>query len=163
MANCSCTQHCCIESGITPALYSALIGLGQAIDSQSCSQQYSVFTEHINNNDIHISADERQLLSQIIGNSASYVLSSELDAYYTKSEIDNKHFLTSIPSYYITEEEIKPELQALDTAIDDLGEINDQTQLKLDELNDIIEELRARITALENKQSDDSNLLPERP
>lgn len=52
-------------------------------------------TEHMSNEEIHLNSEDREKLSKLDSNSDSFVWRSDLNEYYSKSEMDNK-FLTKV-------------------------------------------------------------------
>lgn len=136
--------------------------------------------QHINNDDIHLSEEDRQKLDSIklnlsdsedgttIGN-----LQIELDNKADKDDIPTKvsqlendlNFLSEIPDYYTTEEEVKllikelagsggssgdnPDLSDIQDQIDELTRLVNQYGITIDQLRQLIEENTSDITNLE--------------
>lgn len=69
--------------------------------SNSSNEQASVqqptdeMTEHMSNEEIHLNSEDREKLSKLDSNSDSFVWRSDLNEYYSKSEMDKK-FLTKV-------------------------------------------------------------------
>lgn len=136
--------------------------------------------QHINNDDIHLSEEDRQKLDSIqlsssdsedganIGN-----LQIELDNKADKDDIPTKvsqlendlNFLSEIPDYYTTEEEVKllikelagsggssgdnPDLSDIQDQIDELTRLVNQYGITIEQLRQLIEENTSDITNLE--------------
>lgn len=64
---------------------------------------------HVKNTTVHLTSNDRELLQRLsdMSDTNDYVTNDELtEYYYSKQEIDDKNFLTSIPDEYVTENEL---------------------------------------------------------
>lgn len=136
--------------------------------------------QHINNDDIHLSEEDRQKLDSIKLNSSDSEdgtnignLQIELDNKADKDDIPTKvsqlendlNFLSEIPGYYTTEEEVKllikelagsggssgdnPDLSDIQDQIDELTRLVNQYGITIEQLRQLIEENTSDITNLE--------------
>lgn len=136
--------------------------------------------QHINNDDIHLSEEDRQKLDSIKLNSSGSKdgttignLQIELDNKADKDDIPTKvsqlendlNFLSEIPDYYTTEEEVKllieelagsgggsgdnPDLSDIQDQIDELTRLVNQYGITIEQLRQLIEENTSDITNLE--------------
>lgn len=136
--------------------------------------------QHINNDDIHLSEEDRQKLDSIKVNSLDSEdgtnignLQIELDNKANKDDIPTKvsqlendlNFLSEIPYYYTTEEEVKllikelagsgggsgdnPDLSDIQDQIDELTRLVNQYGITIEQLRQLIEENTSDITNLE--------------
>lgn len=136
--------------------------------------------QHINNDDIHLSEEDRQKLDSIKLNSSDSEdgttignLQIELDNKADKDDIPTKvsqlendlNFLSEIPDYYTTEEEVKllieelagsgggsgdnPDLSDIQDQIDELTRLVNQYGITIEQLRQLIEENTSDITNLE--------------
>lgn len=136
--------------------------------------------QHINNDDIHLSEEDRQKLDSIKLNSSDSEdgttignLQIELDNKADKDDIPTKvsqlendlNFLSEIPDYYTTEEEVKllieelagsgggsgdsPDLSDMQDQIDELTRLINQYGITIEQLRQLIEENTSDITNLE--------------
>lgn len=136
--------------------------------------------QHINNDDIHLSEEDRQKLDSIKLNSSDSEdgttignLQIELDNKADKDDIPTKvsqlendlNFLSEIPDYYTTEEEVKllieelagsgggsgdnPDLSDIQDQIDELTRLVNQYGVTIEQLRQLIEENTSDITNLE--------------
>ena len=136
--------------------------------------------QHINNDDIHLSEEDRQKLDSIKLNSSDSEdgtnignLQIELDNKADKDDIPTKvsqlendlNFLSEIPYYYTTEEEVKllikelagsggssgdnPDLSDIQDQIDELTRLVNQYGITIEQLRQLIEENTSDITNLE--------------
>lgn len=136
--------------------------------------------QHINNDDIHLSEEDRQKLDSIKLNSSDSEdgtnignLQIELDNKADKDDIPTKvsqlendlNFLSEIPYYYTTEEEVKllikelagsggssgdnPDLSDIQDQIDELTRPVNQYGITIEQLRQLIEENTSDITNLE--------------
>lgn len=136
--------------------------------------------QHINNDDIHLSEEDRQKLDSIKLNSSDSEdgtnignLQIELDNKANKDDIPTKvsqlendlNFLSEIPDYYTTEEEVKllikelagsggssgdnPDLSDIQDQIDELTRLVNQYGITIEQLRQLIEENTSDITNLE--------------
>lgn len=136
--------------------------------------------QHINNDDIHLSEEDRQKLDSIKLNSSDSEdgttigdLQIELNNKADKDDIPTKvsqlendlNFLSEIPDYYTTEEEVKllieelagsgdgsgdnPDLSDIQDQIDELTRLVNQYGITIEQLRQLIEENTSDITNLE--------------
>lgn len=136
--------------------------------------------QHINNDDIHLSEEDRQKLDSIKVNSSDSEdgtnignLQIELNNKADKDDIPTKvsqlendlNFLSEIPDYYTTEEEVKllieelagsgggsgdnPDLSDIQDQIDELTRLVNQYGITIEQLRQLIEENTSDITNLE--------------
>lgn len=136
--------------------------------------------QHINNDDIHLSEEDRQKLDSIKLNSSDSKdstnignLQIELNNKADKDDIPTKvsqlendlNFLSEIPYYYTTEEEVKllikelagsgggsgdnPDLSDIQDQIDELTRLVNQYGITIEQLRQLIEENTSDITNLE--------------
>lgn len=136
--------------------------------------------QHINNDDIHLSEEDRQKLDSIKLNSSDSGdsttignLQIELNNKADKDDIPTKvsqlendlNFLSEIPDYYTTEEEVKllieelagsggssgdnPDLSDIQDQIDELTRLVNQYGITIEQLRQLIEENTSDITNLE--------------
>lgn len=136
--------------------------------------------QHINNDDIHLSEEDRQKLDSIKLNSSDSEdgtnignVQIELDNKADKDDIPTKvsqlendlNFLSEIPDYYTTEEEVKllikelagsggssgdnPDLSDIQDQIDELTRLVNQYGITIEQLRQLIEENTSDITNLE--------------
>ena len=136
--------------------------------------------QHINNDDIHLSEEDRQKLDSIKLNSSDSEdganignLQIELNNKADKDDIPTKvsqlendlNFLSEIPDYYTTEEEVKllikelagsgggsgdnPDLSDIQDQIDKLTRLVNQYGITIEQLRQLIEENTSDITNLE--------------
>lgn len=107
-------EHDCYEPFVQPAVYDQIL----AADAQFCAicerldeqtkelaELTTTVEKHISDTTVHVNSEEEQSTDDL-AELATYVSKSELDNYYTKDQIDSKEYLTSIPDYYITENEL---------------------------------------------------------
>lgn len=136
--------------------------------------------QHINNDDIHLSEEDRQKLDSIKLNSSDSEdgttigdLQIELNNKADKDDIPTKvsqlendlNFLSEIPDYYTTEEEVRllieelagsgggsgdnPDLSDIQDQIDELTRLVNQYGITIEQLRQLIEENTSDITNLE--------------
>lgn len=135
--------------------------------------------QHINDNDIHLSAEDREKLDSIkVGSSTAEddttigYLQTELNNKANKDDIPTKvsqlendlNFLTEIPDYYTTEEEVKllieelagsgssggdTDLSDIQDQIDELTKLVNQYGLTIEQLRQLINQNTSDITNLE--------------
>lgn len=136
--------------------------------------------QHINSDDIHLSEEDRQKLDSIKLNSSDSEdgttigdLQIELNNKADKDDIPTKvsqlendlNFLSEIPDYYTTEEEVKllieelagsgggsgdnPDLSDIQDQIDELTRLVNQYGITIEQLRQLIEENTSDITNLE--------------
>lgn len=147
--------------------------------------------QHINNDDIHLSEEDRQKLDSIKLNSSDSEdgttigdLQIELNNKADKDDIPTKvsqlendlNFLSEIPDYYTTEEEVKllieelagsgggsgdnPDLSDIQDQIDELTRLVNQYGITIEQLRQLIEENTSDITNLkETIQNIEQNII----